>query len=146
MVRTILVAASNFMIRELIATRLRIDGFRPIPWDPTDRSSLHLEEVLFVRPDLLVIDLPIESGLSVLQGVRSHPDPVCKTMPVIFFCAEEEEWEWERALSAGASYRMRKPFSGLDLVRVVGMLIAERKPGGQQGGVNIAGLRAVTCT
>ena len=61
-------------------------------------------------PDLILLDLmmPHFDGLAILRALRSEPDKV--KMPVIVLTADETEATKWRALDAGATDFMLKPF------------------------------------
>ncbi|MGN7821980.1 response regulator [Chitinophaga sp. 22536] len=74
------------------------------------------------QPDLLFLDihLPDGSGLDALPEIRKE----CPTLPVITISAYDNGMEKQRALSAGATFFLAKPFS----VKHVDELIGNIRP------------------
>lgn len=77
------------------------------------------------RPDLIILDLmlPGASGLSILQTLRHHSDPVLARTPVLMLTAKGQGRDREAALSAGVSAFMTKPFANAELRDLVRSLV-----------------------
>jgi DNA-binding response OmpR family regulator len=73
-------------------------------------SRIALQTCRSFAPDLILLDLmmPHFDGIAILQALRSEPDKV--NMPVIVLTADETGDTKLRALDAGATDFMLKPF------------------------------------
>jgi DNA-binding response OmpR family regulator len=120
----ILIVEDNALIAELVETRLRIEGMNPVKCSG-GREALEL--VTTERFDAVVLDImmPDVDGYQVLHHIRSTPETA--TLPVIFLTAKSTPDDIERGLALGANYYISKPFSGLDLVRKLRLLLEEQK-------------------
>jgi two-component system phosphate regulon response regulator PhoB len=78
------------------------------------------------RPDLLVLDMmmPGRSGLDVLTEIRR--DPELDQIAVVLLTARTQAVDRAAAEAAGADYFLAKPFSPLELMRIVDDLLAAR--------------------
>ncbi len=78
-------------------------------------------------PDVVVLDvmLPILSGFEVLAGIRE--DPANQRLPVFMLTASSREEDVVRAIRAGATDYLTKPFRPRELVaRIKGALARSR--------------------
>lgn len=68
-----------------------------------------------VRPDLVFTDvsMPKASGFDLIAAMRA--DPALASIPVVFMTASVQRAEVERALGAGATGVLAKPFSASEL-------------------------------
>src|SRR5262249_16336905 len=85
-------------------------------------------EVIGRQPlDAVVLDvmMPDVDGYEVLREIRSRP--LTRKLPVIFLTAKSTPADVEKGLAMGPNYSTTKPFSGLDLVRKLGVCVEERK-------------------
>jgi DNA-binding response OmpR family regulator len=112
-VKTVLVVDDETIVREVIVSYLRRDGFRTL--EASD-GELACELAERERPDLVVLDLMLPSmdGLEVCRRIRAHRD-----VPVIMLTARSEEADRIVGLELGADDYVTKPFSPRELaVRV----------------------------
>jgi two-component system, OmpR family, response regulator ResD len=112
-VKTVLVVDDEAIVREVIVSYLRRDGFRTL--EASD-GELACELAERERPDLVVLDLmlPRMDGLEVCRRIRAHRD-----VPVIMLTARSEEADRIVGLELGADDYVTKPFSPRELaVRV----------------------------
>ncbi|WP_245957444.1 response regulator transcription factor [Chitinophaga flava] len=72
------------------------------------------------QPDLLFLDihLPDGSGLEALPAIRKK----CPTLPVITISAYDNGMEKQKALSAGATFFLAKPFSVKHVDELIGSI------------------------
>jgi len=72
------------------------------------------------QPDLLFLDihLPDGSGLDALPEIRKE----CPTLPVITISAYDNGMEKQKALSAGATFFLPKPFSVKHVDELIGII------------------------
>jgi CheY-like chemotaxis protein len=75
------------------------------------------------RPDLIILDMmmPGRSGLDVLPELRADPD--LGPTPIVMLTARTQKTDREAAAAAGADRFLAKPFSPLELSRVVAELL-----------------------
>jgi len=114
--KTILIADDEENLRILIETTL----------EDSDLSLLHCRdgaiaiEVAKARlPDLLILDwmMPGMSGLEVLRSLRG--EPITAHIPVVLLTARGQEKDRAEGMAAGAYAYLVKPFSPLELLRIV---------------------------
>jgi DNA-binding response OmpR family regulator len=108
-VTTVLVVDDEPIVREVVVSYLRREGYRTLEAGDGDRA---LELVERERPDLVVLDLmlPGTDGLSVCRRIRSRSD-----LPVIMLTARGEEADRIVGLELGADDYVTKPFSPREL-------------------------------
>ena len=119
----VLVADDDVDIQTLAALRLERAGFRVLrAADGEAAWRLALEH----RLDAAVLDLsmPKLDGLEVTQRLRD--DPRTASLPVLLLTARAQQADEVRALAAGATSYMRKPFSAQDLNERVTALVEAR--------------------
>lgn len=73
---------------------------------------------------LLDIQMPDMDGISVLEKIRSTPDPIMRSMPVIALTALAFPKDKNMCLEAGASLYVSKPFSFKELAAILESLDA----------------------
>jgi putative two-component system response regulator len=89
-------------------------------------SRVALQTCRTFEPDLILLDLmmPHVDGIAILEALRSEPDGVY--MPVIVLTADETEETRLRALDAGATDFMLKPFDLTEALLRIENLLALR--------------------
>jgi CheY-like chemotaxis protein len=115
--RTILVVDDDPLIRRLIATTLEdVAGFELVEagdgLEAIERAQSEQPSIVF-----LDIDMPHLDGISTCAELRSAPETSAATI-VILTAATDDRAE-RRAGEAGADLFLTKPFSPLDLLRLV---------------------------
>lgn len=100
----ILVADSERAIRRLLRTSFHANGYNVIEAATREKA---LREVMFHRPDLMILDLwlPSRDGIEVVREVREWTQ-----LPIIMLSASEQEAVKVAALDAGADDFVTKPF------------------------------------
>jgi DNA-binding response OmpR family regulator len=116
LVTTILVADDDDDIRDLIAFKLQMAGYRVLA---ADNGCSALSIVKSELPDAIVLDIgmPGLDGFDVcyqLQGLRATVG-----IPVIIVSARTSRLDVDLGLAIGADDYVTKPFSPADLVRRV---------------------------
>jgi two-component system cell cycle response regulator DivK len=78
------------------------------------------------RPDLILMDvqLPKMSGLDVTRALRG--DPATADVPIIVVTSFALSGDEQRAMAAGASAYIAKPYSPRDLLALINTFLAER--------------------
>ncbi len=117
--RSVLIVDDDPFIRKLIATTLEdVAGFRAARGRQRHRgaSSCAAE----VHPELvfLDIDMPRMDGIEACRLIRAQDNGAAKATIVMLTAAGAQENE-TRARTAGADLFLTKPFSPLDLLRLV---------------------------
>jgi two-component system response regulator PilR (NtrC family)/two-component system KDP operon response regulator KdpE len=76
------------------------------------------------QPDLLFLDihLPDGSGLDALPAIKKK----CPALPVITISAYDNGMEKQKALNAGASYFMAKPFNVTNLDEIMSDMLSRK--------------------
>jgi CheY-like chemotaxis protein len=82
-----------------------------------------LERARTEQPDLIILDMmmPGRSGLDLLPQLRSDPD--VGATPVVMLTARTQVADREAAAAAGADRFLAKPFSPIELSRIVAELL-----------------------
>lgn len=116
---TVLVCDDEEVLRVLIAAALGNDYELVEARDGDEVLARARAE----RPDLIILDMmmPGRSGLDVLPELRSDPD--LGPTPVVMLTARTQAADREAAAVAGADRFLAKPFSPLELSRVVAELL-----------------------
>lgn len=119
--REVLIVDDSKVMREMVAASLRTYGELGL----TQASSgLEAIEQLSLRAfDLVVLDLnmPDVGGIEVVEFVRQQDQ--LRTLPIIIVTTRGDEASRTRALAAGATRFMTKPFSPQELVGEVRTLL-----------------------
>jgi two-component system, cell cycle response regulator DivK len=78
------------------------------------------------RPDLILMDvqLPKMSGLDVTRALRG--DPATADVPIIVVTSFALSGDEQRAMAAGASAYIAKPYSPRELLELIHTFLAER--------------------
>ncbi len=107
---TILIIEDEPDIAELVASRLRSEGFDT---ETCDNGAKGVERCLELRPDLVVLDLmlPGLDGIEVCRRIQQH-----RRTPVVMVTAKDEETDMLVGLGVGADDYITKPFSPRELV------------------------------
>lgn len=121
---TILLVDDEPLLTEMLEYRLRAKGF-DIAVAHDGREAL--EKFSAQRPSAVVLDamMPVYDGMEVLRRIRQ--DKECGDVPVIMLSARRNEEDIVRALEAGASDYIVKPFLPEELMVRLQRLLAGRK-------------------
>src|SRR5687767_5356403 len=123
----VLVVDDSKVMREMIVACLRGHGGLAF----THASSgLEAIERLSLKPfDLLILDLnmPDIGGLEVLEFIRGQDK--LRTLPILVVTTRGDDSSRKRALDAGATRYMTKPFTPEDLLAEVRSLLTTGAPG-----------------
>ena len=117
MTRTILVVDDDPLIRRLIATTLEdVSGFDLVEAgdgvEALERAEEQQPSIVF-----LDIDMPRMDGITACAHLRSAPGTSGST--IVMLTAATDDRAESRAGEAGADLFLTKPFSPLDLLRLV---------------------------
>ena len=119
---TILVCDDEAPLRALVRATLE-DGGYEIAEARDGEEALRVARR--VRPDLILLDamMPGRSGFDVLRELRSNPG--LTSTRIVMLTASVQEADREAAAAGGADRFLAKPFSPLELDRLVRELLAD---------------------
>jgi two-component system, chemotaxis family, chemotaxis protein CheY len=126
-VADILVVDDSKVMREMVIACLR--GKEDLSFTQAS-SGLEAIEQLSLKPfDLLLLDLnmPDIGGIEVVEFVRSQ-DRLCK-VPIIIITTRGDDESKDRALKAGATRYMTKPFSPEVIQSEVSAILSSQEAG-----------------
>lgn len=121
MTEALLIVDDEAEIREGVCLRLQLAGF-------TTRTANNGEECLAAvavqHPPLIILDLlmPKMDGFQTLRCLRENPTTA--DIPVIMFSANLRDEQ--KALEAGASYFVQKPYDGRQLIETIHCTLNQR--------------------
>ncbi|MBI3945682.1 MAG: response regulator [Armatimonadetes bacterium] len=118
----ILVVDDEPHVVELVAFNLRREGYTVVS---AENGAAALLAVDREHPDLIVLDIlmPIMDGVQVARTLKANPET--REIPILFLTAKAQDADILEGLTAGAEVYLPKPFSPIDLLRVVTTLLAE---------------------
>ena len=117
MSRTILIVDDDPLIRRLVMTTLEdVAGFELVEAEDgraaVDAAATAAPEIVF-----LDIDMPRMDGITACSRLRAAPETAEST--IVMLTAATDDAAERRATEAGADMFLTKPFSPLDLLRLV---------------------------
>ena len=121
--RSVLYVEDNEYNRKIVRQLLSRTGYRL-------REAVDGEAALAMvreeRPDLILMDvqLPKMSGLDVTRALRA--DPATADVPIIVVTSFALSGDDQRAMAAGASAYIAKPYSPRELLALIQTFLAER--------------------
>jgi two-component system cell cycle response regulator DivK len=120
--KTILYIEDNEMNRQIVRDLLKRTSYRLIEaHDGEAGVAVALEQ----RPDLILMDLqlPKISGLEATRRLRANP--ATAQMPIIAITSFALSGDDQKAIEAGASAYLAKPYSPRDLLALVRKILPE---------------------
>jgi DNA-binding response OmpR family regulator len=117
----VLIAEDDEDIRDLIAWKLEMAGFRTVHAGD-GRAALALARAHRLDAILLDVGMPGLDGLAVCEQLQQHTGTA--RVPVLMVSARYHDADVERGYSAGADDYIIKPFHPQDLVNRVAGLVA----------------------
>ena len=119
----ILIADDEPAIRFLIRATLEDQGYALL--EATDGLEAY-DLVSSESPDLIVLDvmMPGMSGYELCSRLKA--DPKRRDILILMLTARVQEKEREKAESAGVDYYLPKPFSPMDLAKIIEFLLKSR--------------------
>ena len=124
MTRTILIVDDDPLIRKLITTTLAdVAGF---DFREAGDGEEALEAAMATAPEIVFLDyaLPRLDGIEACRRLRS--DPLTADATIVMLTGSSDGPAHQRALDAGADLFLTKPFSPLQLLRLVDALAPDR--------------------
>ena len=120
--KTILYVEDNELNRRLVRDLLKRTSYRLLE-APDGETSLVIARQ--ERPDLILMDiqLPRISGIEVTRTLRSEPGTA--DTPIIAITSFALSGDEQRAMEAGATAYLAKPYSPRDLLAMIRSLVPE---------------------
>jgi two-component system cell cycle response regulator DivK len=120
--KTILYIEDNEVNRRLVQDLLRATSYRLLE-APDGETGMALARQ--ERPDLILMDvqLPRVSGIEATRTLRS--EPATANTPIIAITSFALAGDEQKAMQAGATAYMAKPYSPRDLLALIRRLVAE---------------------
>lgn len=117
---TILIADDDDDIRDVIAFKLQVAGFRTLSAD-NGRSALSL--AVESRPRMIILDvtMPQMDGLTVCSELHARPETA--QIPVLMISGNSRPDDVDRGFATGADDYLPKPFSQVEMLRRVNWLL-----------------------
>ena len=117
---TILIADDDDDIRDVIAFKLQVAGFRTLSAD-NGRSALTM--AVETRPRIIILDvsMPQMDGLSVCYELHARPETA--QIPVLMISGNDRPDDVDRGFAIGADDYLPKPFSQVEMLRRVNWLL-----------------------
>ncbi|RBW69276.1 response regulator [Bacillus taeanensis] len=77
--------------------------------------------------DLILLDymMPKMTGLEVIEKIRRNFDFEKRNVKILMLTAKSQQVDQERVKRAGADYFLAKPFSPIQLVKMIGEIFSE---------------------
>ena len=127
MIRTILLADDSFTIQKVVELTFADTDYNVVAVSSGEEL---LQRIVDSQPDLIICDviMPGKDGYDVCQQIKS--DPTTLHIPVILLTGTFEPFDRDRALAAGCSEIVTKPFEARKLVETVESLLQETGPEG----------------
>lgn len=120
--KTILYIEDNEMNRQIVRDLLKRTSYRLIE---AHDGEAGVAVALAQRPDLILMDLqlPKISGLEATRRLRANP--ATAQMPIIAITSFALSGDDQKAIEAGASAYLAKPYSPRDLLALVRKILPE---------------------
>jgi DNA-binding response OmpR family regulator len=117
---TVLIADDDDDVRDVIAFKLQVAGFRTLTAD-NGRSALSI--AVDSRPQVIILDvtMPQMDGLTVCHEL--HACPQTAEIPVLMISGSAGQEAAGRGFAAGADDYLPKPFSQTEMLRRVNWLL-----------------------
>jgi DNA-binding response OmpR family regulator len=125
-VATVLAVDDDHVIRGLLQVNLEMEGYDVITAVDGQDALTKISERC---PDLILLDvmMPQVSGWQVVERLKA--DVSTRDVPVIFLSARAMEADIRKGLELGVDRYVTKPFDPIDLMDLVGELLARRGSG-----------------
>ena len=116
----IYVVEDDSSLREIESIALKNSGHTVLSFENAKSFYKQLEKTI---PDLLLLDimLPDEDGNTIVHSLRKNKDT--KKLPIIMVTAKTNEIDMIRGLENGADDYLKKPFSIMELITRVKVLL-----------------------
>jgi DNA-binding response OmpR family regulator len=124
----VLVVDDDQTTRDVLRAMLGFEGCEVVD-APDGESALVMADAL--QPDVVILDvtMPGRSGIEVCRVLKSRADPP----RVVMLTARDRPEDVRLGMDAGADAYLRKPFSPLEVLDIVGVHPGGDDPGGHGG-------------
>ena len=114
--KTILIADDEEDLRMLVEITLEDPAYRIVTAANGEDALAHIRQI---QPDLVILDwmMPRLSGFEVVKRLRQDPNTV--KLPVVLLTANDCHEDQAQAENLGIAAYLTKPFSPLELLRLV---------------------------
>jgi CheY-like chemotaxis protein len=131
---TILLADDSLTIQKVVELTFADTDYRVVAVSSGDDLLTRLSDT---SPDLIICDviMPGRDGYDVCQELKSNP--IWLHLPVILLTGTFEPFDRDRAIAAGCSEIITKPFEARKLVETVERLIGPAGPAGAHEGESV---------
>ncbi len=121
MIKTILLADDSLTIQKVVELTFADTQYNVVSLSSGDEL---LEKLSELKPELVICDIimPGRDGYDVCQQIKSNPETL--HIPVILLSGTFEPFDRDRALAAGCSEIVTKPFEAKHLVHAVDTLLS----------------------
>jgi DNA-binding response OmpR family regulator len=118
--KKILVVEDNPETADLLEASLQFEGYEVVKIHAVGQA---IQAMLSEHPSLVLLDImmPDVSGLEFLRYVRR--DPRFDKVPILIISARATQEDFDKALEAGASSYLTKPFTQEELLTTVAKLV-----------------------
>lgn len=115
--KKILIAEDEMVLRFLLTETLEEEGF---DIDEAEDGKLAIDSLRYGEYDLIILDymMPEATGIEVCRWLRAEGG-INADKPVILLTAKAEEKDRQTAMEAGVSMFVSKPFSPVELTKIV---------------------------
>ncbi len=122
MAEKILIVDDQEEIRELIRLALEFDDYE---LHEASNGEQGLSAAQQLRPALMLLDVMMPGGLNGLQVCRHiKGDPELRAIKIVLLTARGQDADRQAGLEAGADHYLIKPFSPLELMKVIDQALA----------------------
>jgi two-component system, cell cycle response regulator DivK len=123
MSKRILIVEDQEDLRGVLRTLLSGSGYIVI--EAADGEA-GVSKALAERPDLILMDiqLPVLNGYDATRRIKAHPH--LKDTPVIAVSSFAMKGDEEKARAAGCDHYVTKPYSPMQLLRIIRGFLAEK--------------------
>ncbi|MGH2795474.1 MAG: response regulator transcription factor [Actinomycetota bacterium] len=120
--KRVLVVDDDRVIQQLLEVNLELEGYQVAGTASDGKEAIKMAEDL--KPDLILLDImmPKMDGLEVCRHLKS--DPKLAKIPVVLLSARAQDMDIREGIEIGADAYLTKPFDPVELLDVVGRLLA----------------------
>lgn len=115
--KKILIVDDQKEVRLLVDVTLRGDGYEIFQ---AENGMQAVDQTKTLHPDLVIMDVMMPGDYDGLEATRRiKKDPDTQDCIVVMLTAKGQQIDKQAGLEAGADYYFTKPFSPLELIRMV---------------------------
>ena len=120
--KRVLVVDDDRVIQQLLEVNLELEGYEVAGTASDGREAIAMAAEL--KPDLILLDImmPKMDGLEVCRHLKA--DPKLSKIPIVLLSARAQDMDIREGLEIGADAYLTKPFDPVELLDVVGRLLA----------------------